>query len=484
MGVHATRRRFLSVSNRIFSEKPTHDAKFPQKAEKWRNFRYQSSSPGFSSFFVSHLFALLFPFRLWPFPGLACPRASSSCAGKRRSGQEVTQTGPKTPQKRDLHPRRSRGQLFLAAALLLLARGSSGADGAAESAPVGVGGRSALRPPPASWRLPRRRRAAEAPSYLKWVDFEGQLPADAVSNWNSYANRMEYVCSTERSGCNTGAYVPERGPSCFFPYGGWERSAPEFKVLVNVGDFEVLDWVDDSFGGVPKGAVEGCPSVDMFVGRNRYGLGKVSKVQRAAFMMVDGEEVWFKWYQVLVVKKGPAEVTISDVRYNVSGAVEGGEDVTLTKATMRNEGCREARKAVTLEGVTEREHDWAMDQGVFATVRGVLRAAPLAFDGTGWAVANVTTTVPWVGAASTSEYVVHTRVVEEKLQPRTACAVSLEGRRLAARTPFTARLTRDFGDGQVHRVAGTGWARGRVVVGVRARVQQCWPLADVQPCPA
>ncbi|NXW26160.1 NATT4 protein, partial [Circaetus pectoralis] len=141
---------------------------------------------------------------------------------------------------------------------------------------------------------------------------------------------MEYVCSTEELGCNTGAYVPDRGPFCFFPFAEEEQSARTFKVLVNVGDFEALDWVDASFGGVPENAVEGCLSVDVFVGRNGYGLGKVAKEQRAAFIVVDGEEVWYKWYQVLVVKKGPADITISNVRYNISGAVEHGEDVTLT----------------------------------------------------------------------------------------------------------------------------------------------------------
>lgn len=301
-------------------------------------------------------------------------------------------------------------------------------------------------------------------------------------NWNGYAKRMEYVCSTEVRGCNTGAYTPERGPFCFFPYEEWEQSTPDFKVLVNVGGFEVLDWVDDFFGSVPKDAVEGCPSVDIFVGRNRYGLGKVSKEQRAAFMMVDGMEVWYKWYQVLVVKKGPADVTVSDVRYNMSGAVEHGEDVTLTKTTVRNEGCRGVRKAVTLEEATEMEHDWEMDERVFTTIRGVLRAALLAFTGTGWEVTNVTD-IPWVGGASTSKYVVHTIVVEE-VQPQTACTVALEGRRLDVRVPFTAQLTRDFGDGQPHRVAATGWARSRAVVGVWASVKQCWPITDVPPCRA
>ncbi|NXY80234.1 NATT4 protein, partial [Glareola pratincola] len=140
---------------------------------------------------------------------------------------------------------------------------------------------------------------------------------------------LEYVCSTEELGCNTGAYVPSRGPFCFFPFREQERSTGSFKVLVNAGGFEALDWVDESFGGVPENAVEGCPSVDMFVGRNRYGLGKVYKGQRALFVVVDGEEIWYKWYQVLVVKKGSANVTIAGVRYNMSGAAEHGEDVTL-----------------------------------------------------------------------------------------------------------------------------------------------------------
>uniref|UniRef100_A0A8C4TUN4 NATT4 protein n=1 Tax=Falco tinnunculus TaxID=100819 RepID=A0A8C4TUN4_FALTI len=291
-------------------------------------------------------------------------------------------------------------ELFLAAALLFLSPGSRGDGGVARPSLLGVTGRGPPRPAPdTSWGLYRRKRDEDPPSYLKWVPFEGHLPADAVSNWNAYANRIEYVCSTQQWGCNTGAYVPQRGPLCFFPYGEWEWSTHDFKVLVNVGGFEALDWVADSFGSVPKNAVEGCPSVDVFVGRNRYGLGKVSKDQRALFVMVDGEEVWYKWYQVLVVKKGPADVTISDVRYNMSQAVENREDITVMKTTVRNEGCQGMRKTITMEEVTETEHNWQMDHRVLATIHGVLRTALLAFNGMGWGVTNVTD-IPWVGGAS------------------------------------------------------------------------------------
>ncbi|XP_071657252.1 natterin-4-like [Patagioenas fasciata] len=346
------------------------------------------------------------------------------------------------------------------------------------------GGAGATATAPGTTRsFSRLKREEEPSSYLRWVPFEGTLPPDAVSNWNEYTGRLEYVCSTPTRGCNTGAHVPARGPFCFYPYGNWERSTNVFKVLVNVGGFEALGWVDDSFGNVPKNAVEGCPSIDVFVGRNRYGLGKVSKGQRAAFVMVDGEEVWDKWYQVLVVKKGPANVTVEDVTYNVSGAVERGEDVTLVTSTVRNEGCRWARRNVTLEEATETEHDWELDQSAFAAVRGVLRAALLTFNGTIWEATNVTD-VPWVGGASAGQYVAHTHVVEQELRPRTACTVALEGRRWDVRVPFAARLTRDFGDGQPHRVAVTGWARSCTVLGVRPRVKECWPIADVPPCAA
>ncbi|NXO46627.1 NATT3 protein, partial [Locustella ochotensis] len=139
----------------------------------------------------------------------------------------------------------------------------------------------------------------------------------------------EFVCSTGALGCNLGAYVPERGPFCFFSWAEEERRSPEFQLLVNPGGFEALDWVDTSFGSTPEGAVEGCPLVDLFVGRSPDGLGKASKEQQALFVAVDGEEIWYKWYQVLVVRQGPADVSIANVSYNGSAALESSEEAEL-----------------------------------------------------------------------------------------------------------------------------------------------------------
>ncbi|NXM46252.1 NATT3 protein, partial [Gymnorhina tibicen] len=139
----------------------------------------------------------------------------------------------------------------------------------------------------------------------------------------------EYVCSTTAHSCNLGAFDPERGPFCFYAWLEQEEGSSEFQILVNPGGFEALDWVDASFGSTPEGAVEGCPLVDIFVGRSRDGLGKVSKEQQALFVAVEGEEIWYKWYQVLVVRQGPADVSIANVSYNASAAQEGSEDAAL-----------------------------------------------------------------------------------------------------------------------------------------------------------
>ncbi|NXQ15222.1 NATT3 protein, partial [Peucedramus taeniatus] len=139
----------------------------------------------------------------------------------------------------------------------------------------------------------------------------------------------EFVCSTPALGCNLGSFDPARGPFCSFPWHQQELQAHHFQLLLNPGGFEALDWVDTSFGRVPAGAVEGCPLTDLFVGRSPEGLGKVSKEQQALFVAVDGEEIWYKWYQILVVHQGPADLSIDEVSYNLTAAEESARDEEL-----------------------------------------------------------------------------------------------------------------------------------------------------------
>ncbi|NXB75584.1 NATT3 protein, partial [Donacobius atricapilla] len=139
----------------------------------------------------------------------------------------------------------------------------------------------------------------------------------------------EFVCLPLTPGCKLGAFDPERGPFCSFLHYELELRSSSFQLLVNPGGYEALDWVDTSFGSTPEGAVEGCPLTDIFVGRSPAGLGKVSKEQQALFVAVDGEEIWYKWYQILVVRQGPADVSIANVSYNGSAALESAEPAAL-----------------------------------------------------------------------------------------------------------------------------------------------------------
>ncbi|NXA02756.1 NATT3 protein, partial [Nesospiza acunhae] len=139
----------------------------------------------------------------------------------------------------------------------------------------------------------------------------------------------EFVCSTRPHGCDLGSFEPSRGAFCSYAWHEQELRSSDFQLLLNPGAFEALDWVDESFGGTPPGAVEGCPLIDLFVGRSPEGLGKVSKEQQALFVAVDGEEVWYKWYQVLVVRQDAVGLSIGDVSYNGSAALESSEDEEL-----------------------------------------------------------------------------------------------------------------------------------------------------------
>ncbi|NXH09000.1 NATT3 protein, partial [Loxia leucoptera] len=139
----------------------------------------------------------------------------------------------------------------------------------------------------------------------------------------------EFVCSTRDRGCNLGSFEPSRGSFCSFPWAGRELRSSDFQLLLNPGSFEALDWAAASFGSAPPGAVQPCPLTDIFVGRGPEGLGKVSREQQALFAAVEGEEVWYKWYEVLVVRQDPAGLSITDVSYEGSAAVESSEPAEL-----------------------------------------------------------------------------------------------------------------------------------------------------------
>ncbi|KAM4879839.1 uncharacterized protein FYW23_014647 isoform 1-T1 [Sylvia borin] len=187
--------------------------------------------------------------------------------------------------------------------------------------------------------------------------------------------------------------------------------------------------------------------------------------------------------RVLVVRQGPGDISIANVSYNGSAALESSELAELAEVPVRNEGCQATPKPVTLEEATEVEHSWSAELPALAAARGVLRAAPLVLtEPAGWNLGNVTA-VPWVGAASAAEFVSRLHRVRPEVPARSECSVVLRGLRREIRVPFSAWLTREFRSGRRHRLVIAGWARSRAVTGVRAGLERCRRLRELPPCP-
>nr|XP_042709187.1 natterin-3-like isoform X1 [Chrysemys picta bellii]XP_042709188.1 natterin-3-like isoform X1 [Chrysemys picta bellii] len=135
--------------------------------------------------------------------------------------------------------------------------------------------------------------------HLKWVEWEGSVPRGAVSIWNEEASRTDYVCA--EAGCSVGFFNESKGPYCYYSNADQEHRTSNFRMLVNEDNVEVLEWKEGSFGSVPPKSVPSYPGVNVFVGRNRYGLGKVVPRFEAFFLPQNGKEKCYKEYEVLTV---------------------------------------------------------------------------------------------------------------------------------------------------------------------------------------
>lgn len=108
---------------------------------------------------------------------------------------------------------------------------------------------------------------------LMWVTWKNSLPRNAVSLYNGYTNRVDYICKYK---CDAGFYTPSKGQYCYYSLKTKEEKGFPFEILVNKDNFEILEWNADLYGSVPKNSVWTCSGKQIYVGKNKYGLGKVS----------------------------------------------------------------------------------------------------------------------------------------------------------------------------------------------------------------
>lgn len=198
------------------------------------------------------------------------------------------------------------------------------------------------------------------------------MPNGAVAIYNGYTECTDYVCKYK---CEAGFYNPSLGPYCRYPYGDYEYYASKFEILANKDNFEFLEWKEGSYGSVPQHSVRTCPGVGIYVGKNKYGLGKVVPQFEAFFLPLEGYEYWYKTYQVLTINRDAYTQHITHVKYAIDDVdVFKYPPETIRISGITNNECQTVVKTVTITKTTEVETTWNIGRttmfGITSSITG------------------------------------------------------------------------------------------------------------------
>ncbi|KAF7687380.1 natterin-3-like [Silurus meridionalis] len=314
---------------------------------------------------------------------------------------------------------------------------------------------------------------------LKWVSWEGSLPNGAVGIYNGYAGRNDFVC---KFNCEAGFFNPSKGPYCKYPYADAEYTASKFEVLVNEDHFEFLEWKQGSYGSVAEHSVKTCPGIDIFVGKNKYGLGKIVTKHEAFFLPWEGKEYWYKSYDALAINRDTYNQQISNVVYAIDQVKlfhHPPETIQMARGT--NYECSSIEKTVLLQKSSTVEKFWDIGRetrnGSISTMKGKIPIInPDNVDFT------KEQTVSFSEGTRMVETISHSMSVQVLVPPNHSCLVRMEARRMTADIPFTARLSRTYANGNTHWTTVTGTYDGVKIGEINAVVERCTPIPDAPPC--
>ncbi|XP_037616492.1 natterin-3-like [Sebastes umbrosus] len=307
---------------------------------------------------------------------------------------------------------------------------------------------------------------------LKWESFNGSIPDGAVSIYNGYEKRTEYVA---KYGNEPGFFCPDLDPYCHYSYGGKELLRSPFEILVNKDDFDSLKWKYGSWGSVPANAVYTSPD-DMYVGKNEYGLGKVHVKYKNFYHAWGGKEYEYKEYQVLTFNPAVISEHISDVKYKTDdlNIIKHPPEI-LTISVVENKSGQPVKETATLSNTTEVEQRWDTSFSMTAGFTTSITAGipEIASANVGF---SVETTLQLSEGTTHKKSTTYSVAVECKVPPHHSCKVSLVAYKYGADIPYTARLKRTYKNGDIKWTSITGTYKGVNVGEVRAVVDPCEPL--------
>ncbi|KAL3975346.1 mediator of RNA polymerase II transcription subunit 23 [Sarotherodon galilaeus] len=347
----------------------------------------------------------------------------------------------------------------------------------------------------------KQKRQAFDNKGVKWQTWNGSLPDGAVGIYNTYEERIDYVC---KYGCHAGFYSRSLGDFCHYPHARKEHRTDSFDILVNEDNFEILEWKKGYRGSVSKHAVRTCSSDELYVGKNEYGLGKVHPIHTAFFLPWRGEVYRYKYYEVLTINRNIDSEIISDVRYKTNDAKIINRNIkseiisdvryktndakiieyppeTLRISSSTNNGCNPVTETVTLSKTVIDEKRWDIRTSVLVGATTTFTAGiPMIMSGKIEVCGQFTFDYS-KGATHTKEL---THTVEEQIfiPPNHSCKVTMLAYWYNVNIPFTALLTRTYRNTTIERSHISGTYYSMQTGEVRAVVERCVHLTSVQPC--
>ncbi|XP_057688531.1 natterin-3-like [Corythoichthys intestinalis] len=315
---------------------------------------------------------------------------------------------------------------------------------------------------------------------LEWQAWTGQLPDGAVSIYNTYTKRFDYIC---KHGCDSGYYNAKEGDFCVYSYAGRALHAIDFSLLVNKDKFEILQWKEGSYGSVAWNAVKNCKDEDKYVGKNEYGLGKVHVTHRVFYLPWGyWEYIYPKNYMFLTINEDVADDQLMDVVYKIDGVnvVEYPPEM-MKNDTIKNKDCLEGRVTDTISKSSKVEHRWdhtfslslsastTISTGIPLLAKGEIRF-------------SLETNVALTMGTTYTENNEHSIKLAFVVPPNSVCKIHMEGKKYGADIPYTARLKRTYANGETRWTTVSGTYRSVQISEVNGKLDRCEPLPDTKAC--
>ncbi|XP_031432742.1 natterin-3-like isoform X2 [Clupea harengus] len=311
-------------------------------------------------------------------------------------------------------------------------------------------------------------------SYLKWVPIKDkQIPDGSVGIFNTYTSRRDFVCRA-KDYCTFGFLNEGRGLLCFFPFRGYELHTDNFDVLVNIDDFELLEWKSGST--VPDPDIKFCQ--DNFVGKNEYGLGDVFKGY--FYLPWEGKEIWYSSWDVLTISHDVFDVHYSDVTYDIN-LVNRTQHPPYTIKTSRveNHDDREVTETVHMEVTTVKANSW---QSSFSSSLSQSTSISAGLPDIASAVISIgaVVTLTLTDGHLESESITQGQDVKVQVPPGYYCVVRMEGWKVEATIPYSGRVTKTYKNGKKLTTTVSGTYSGFQTGGINSSVDRC----ELIPTPA